>query len=97
MLVTSGMTGLTLPGMIDEPGCTGGRLISRNPVRGPDDSKRRSLPILASLLATLLRADEYSTNACMSCVASIRSSASVIGNPDTFARCWTHFSAYPFG
>src|SRR6185295_6497867 len=35
MFTTSGITGLTLPGMIDEPGCFGGRLISRRPVRGP--------------------------------------------------------------
>ena len=40
------MTGLTLPGMIDEPGCIGGRLISLSPQRGPDESQRRSLQIL---------------------------------------------------
>src|SRR4030095_16751618 len=34
-LTTSGITGLTLPGMIDEPGCICGRLISLNPQRGP--------------------------------------------------------------
>ena len=28
---SSGMTGLILPGMIDEPGCNAGRLISANP------------------------------------------------------------------
>ena len=30
---TSGMTRLTLPGMIEEPGCNRGRLISVMPVR----------------------------------------------------------------
>ena len=34
-LTTSGITGLTLPGMIEEPAWTGGRRISARPVRGP--------------------------------------------------------------
>src|SRR6476660_6014456 len=58
MLTTSGMTGLTLPGMIDEPGCLGGRLISRNPQRGPDESRRRSLHTFESLIARLFIHDE---------------------------------------
>jgi hypothetical protein len=48
---TSGITGFTLPGMIDEPACTGGRLISPKPARGPLDSSRRSLQIFDSLTA----------------------------------------------
>ena len=44
--ITSGITGLTLPGMIDEPGWRAGRLNSPSPQRGPDDSSRRSLQIL---------------------------------------------------
>ena len=39
----SGMTGLTLPGMIDEPGCRSGMRISARPVRGPLPIQRRSL------------------------------------------------------
>ena len=35
-LVTSGMTGFTLPGMMLEPGAIGGRLISWRPQRGPE-------------------------------------------------------------
>ncbi len=31
----SGIDGLILPGMIDEPGCTAGSVISSMPVRGP--------------------------------------------------------------
>ena len=58
MFVTSGITGFTLPGMIDEPGCVAGRLISCSPQRGPDDSSRRSLPTLASLIARLFSTDE---------------------------------------
>jgi hypothetical protein len=32
---TSGITGLTLPGMIDEPFCSSGRYSSPMPARGP--------------------------------------------------------------
>ena len=46
---TSGITGFTLPGMIEEPGCICGRLISLKPQRGPEASSRRSLQILVSL------------------------------------------------
>ena len=42
----SQMTGLTLPGMIDEPGCRSGTAISASPVRGPEFISRRSLQIL---------------------------------------------------
>ena len=58
MLTTSGMTGLTLPGMIEEPGCLAGRLISRSPQRGPEDSSRRSLQTFDSLMARLFMHDE---------------------------------------
>ncbi len=80
-LTTSGMTGLTLPGMMVEPGCMGGRLISLKPVRGPDESKRRSLLILDSLTARRLTADEYMMNAPVSLVASIMLPAATIGMP----------------
>src|SRR5437868_6533587 len=43
---TSGITGLTLPGMIEDPACIGGRLISPRPARGPLDKSRRSLQLL---------------------------------------------------
>ena len=52
------MTGFTLPGMIDEPGCIAGRLISARPARGPDVSRIRSLAIFDSLIAMLLSAEE---------------------------------------
>ena len=58
MFTTSGITGFTLPGMIEEPGCFGGRLISRSPHRGPDESRRRSLQIFESLIARLFMHDE---------------------------------------
>ena len=42
----SGITGFTFPGMIEEPGCIGGRLISPKPARGPELS---SLQVVADL------------------------------------------------
>ena len=44
----SGITGLTLPGMIDEPFCSSGSTISPRPARGPLDIQRRSLQIFVS-------------------------------------------------
>ena len=55
-LTTSGITGLTLAGMIDEPAWRSGRLISFSPARGPDDRRRRSLQILDSFIAARLMA-----------------------------------------
>ena len=48
IVTDSQMTGLTLPGMIDEPGCTAGIAISAMPARGPQPSRRMSLAILYS-------------------------------------------------
>jgi len=55
MLSTSGMTGLTLPGMIEDPGCIAGMAYSPMPPRGPEDNRRMSLAIFDSLLAIRLR------------------------------------------
>ena len=45
-VTASGITGFTLPGMIELPGCRSGRRISASPVFGPDAIQRRSLAIL---------------------------------------------------
>ncbi len=58
MLTTSGITGLTFPGMIEEPGCLAGRLISRSPQRGPEERSRRSLQTFESLIARLFMQEE---------------------------------------
>ena len=50
-LTTSGTTGLTFAGIIEEPACSSGRLISLRPARGPEESRRRSLQILDSFTA----------------------------------------------
>jgi hypothetical protein len=46
MQVASGTTGLTLPGMIEDPGCRSGSAISASPARGPEPIQRRSFAIL---------------------------------------------------
>src|SRR5436190_1758815 len=50
-LTISGTDGFTLPGMIDEPGCTAGNAISESPARGPMLSRRKSLAILPTSIA----------------------------------------------
>ena len=46
MVSASHWVGLTLPGMIDEPGSFSGSLSSPKPQRGPEPSSRMSLAIL---------------------------------------------------
>ena len=52
----SQITGLTLPGMIEEPGWVSGRLISPRPHLGPEASQRRSLAIFVRLTANVFSA-----------------------------------------
>jgi hypothetical protein len=52
--VASGITGLTLPGMIDEPGCRPCSSISPRPASGPEFIQRRSLAIFISATAVVL-------------------------------------------
>ena len=56
------MTGFTLPGMMLDPACRGGRLISPKPACGPDESSRRSLQIFESLMALRFSALENVMN-----------------------------------
>ena len=53
---TSGITGLTLPGMIEEPFCSSGSSSSPIPARGPEPISARSLAILVSETAITLSA-----------------------------------------
>src|ERR1700730_7412376 len=54
IVIASHWVGLTLPGMIDEPGSFSGRINSPRPERGPDPRKRISLAILNRPVATEL-------------------------------------------
>ena len=63
MVIASHWVGLTLPGIMEEPGSLLGIIISPIPQRGPDASKRMSLAIFIRLTASCLRAPCVSTNA----------------------------------
>src|SRR5690625_7602070 len=40
--MTSAITGFTFPGLMEEPACLDGKVISVNPARGPDDIRLMS-------------------------------------------------------
>ena len=56
--MTSGITGFTLPGMMEEPFCMGGRLISSKPHLGPEDIRRRSFAIFEQEIAQVFAKQE---------------------------------------
>src|SRR3546814_6371362 len=62
----------TLFRSIDEPAWRGGSLMSPKPACGPLDSRRRSLQVFDSLVATRLSTPDSCTKAPVSCVASTR-------------------------
>ena len=80
-MTTSGMTGLTLPGMIDEPFWSSGSTISARPARGPEPISARSFAILSSETATVLSAPESSTSASRLPCASKGSAGSEMSRP----------------
>ena len=85
------MTGFTLPGMMDDPGCVAGSLISPSPQRGPDPSQRMSLAIFIREVAMVLSWPETSTQASFAPWASkwfsaSRNSSSVSSEMTTMAR-----------
>ena len=55
-VTTSGMTGFTLPGMIELPFWSSGSRISARPARGPEPMSRRSFAIFVSETATVFSA-----------------------------------------
>ena len=63
IMVASGITGLILPGMIDEPGCRLGSTISARPACGPEFIQRRSLAILYRAVARVFNWPLISTAA----------------------------------
>ena len=63
MATASGMTGLTLPGMMLEPGCSAGSAISPIPASGPEFIQRRSLAIFVRLTASTRSWPDASTAA----------------------------------
>ena len=81
LAATSGITGLTLPGMIDEPFCSSGRKISPRPARGPEPIQRRSLEILVSDTATVFSAPDAATRPSRLACASNGSAGGRISRP----------------
>ena len=80
-VTTSGMTGLTLPGMIELPFWSSGSAISARPARGPDPISRMSFAILVSETATTFIAAEASTSPSRAAWASNGSAAARMVRP----------------
>ena len=74
-----------------DPACTGGRLISFSPARGPEESKRRSLQILDTLTAIRLSTPENWTKDPGSWLASMRLGEVTSGMPVSSPR-WSQAS-----
>ena len=62
MVMASHWVGLTLPGMMEEPGSFSGMISSPRPQRGPEASQRTSLAIFISEAASVLSAPLAKTN-----------------------------------
>ena len=97
MSVASGSTGLTLPGMMLEPGWRSGRWISARPVVGPLDIQRRSLQILVRPTAIVRSTPLSSTRESRVPWASKWSRASVNGCPVSSASTSITRAANPGG
>jgi len=91
---TSQITGLTLPGMIDEPFCSSGRKISPIPARGPEPISARSLAIFVSDTAITRSAPESSTSASrLACASNGSSGAAICRRRDSLRSRARTFSA----
>ena len=62
MIIDSAITGFTLPGMIELPGCVSGSSSSKMPHRGPLPSQRMSLAIFVSETAIVFSSPWAATN-----------------------------------
>src|SRR3989344_4138916 len=61
IMTHSGMLGLILPGIIEEPGSTSGKMISAKPAFGPELRMLRLLAILCKFIASIFNEDENET------------------------------------
>ncbi len=85
----SAITGFTFPGIIEEPGCTGGKTISLNPVVGPEARSRKSFAMRISSKANSLSPLETVWAALWLCSASKLFDAVLSGKPVSFASSAT--------
>ena len=99
--ITSGITGLTLPGIIEEPFCLAGNLISPKPALGPDDIKIKSPAILLILTAQTFNCDDTSAYLSKFCVPSTRfddciiCSSNILLNSKTTEAIYLSFAVIP--
>src|SRR5215469_13154186 len=92
MATASHCVGLTLPGMIDEPGSFDGIVNSAKPARGPHDIRRMSFAILYRDTARLRSVPESATkSSCAPCTANLLG-ALTNGNLASFA-IWAEAAA----
>ena len=89
----SDWVGLTLPGMMEEPGSLAGIRISPMPQRGPLASQRTSLAILLSAPAAVLSAPETATSPSLPAIEAKRFGASVNASPVRSASAAAIFRA----
>src|SRR6476620_3890368 len=83
---SSGITGLILPGMMEDPGWSPGRFTSAKPVLGPDEMSRRSLEMRITSSAKLRSDDETCAMQAFDCMAQRMSAAGVSLWLEIFAR-----------
>ncbi len=81
MVNASLWVGLTLPGMIDDPGSFSGRSSSPSPARGPEASQRMSLAIFISDTARVRSAPLAATMASWAASAANLFGADTNGSP----------------
>ena len=82
----SAITGFTFPGMLEEPGWTGGNFSSPRPQRGPEPSQRTSLAIFVSAEEAAPSAPPKKTQASRPPICSKKFRAGRTGIPVFFAR-----------
>lgn len=85
MMTSSHWGGLTLPGMIEEPGSFSGSISSPNPQRGPEASQRMSLAIFIRAQAKARNEAWDTTMASQELCAANLFGAVMKGNPVSLA------------
>src|ERR1700722_12597187 len=93
MVTASHWVGLTLPGIMEEPGSLTGSQSSFRPARGPEPIQRRSLAIFIKDTAKVFKAAEAKTSGSWQAKAANLFGAVSKGSPVARARRAAAFSA----
>ncbi|SAJ12238.1 Uncharacterised protein [Enterobacter cloacae] len=91
--VASGITGLTLPGMIEEPGCSASSSISPSPASGPEFIQRRSLASFIRVTARVFNWPDAATAVSCEPIRAKKSSPGRNANPVRSFSSWLKRSA----